>query len=456
LLYATGFAFDTDFGEVAKVRDPNGYLRCWGYDPFGRLTTLSDEPNTPSGLGDSCSALLAEFSFPSVGDPLQQHILETRHPGDLASDVRSRRFFDGLGRVYQEEEEHDAGNFAITTRGWGARGEQDCEALPFDGPGGVPYECGALSGPRLETDYDALLRPTDTRRVFPGGTPTLITRAYSIANQDGKAGNERIETRTTWTGAGWDRVVHTGTDPSGRVVSIQEAAGGLTLLKRDPTGRITQVDGPNVTLSPSGSHPNRLTIGYNRVDQRTALSGLWPTGQWSYQYDASGNLSQQTSPGNRTIRFHWDALNRLALKDYGAPNTISSPGIGEDLRYSYDDPTSNGIGRLALVDTPEAAGVDTSFGYDLRGRVGSKVRNFGGSGAFAFGYSYDGLGRRLYTSLPNGQGILHFYHGSVLATIMVPGGAGPGTVVAEGVILHASGAPKQITYPVVLGGSSYE
>ncbi len=462
LLYLTEFEFDTDFGEVAKVRDPNGYLRCWGYDSFGRLTTLSDEPNTPSGLGGSCSTLLAEFDFPSVGDPGQQHILETRHPGGLASDVRSRRFFDGLGRVYQEEAEHDEGNFAITVRGWGTRGEEDCEAFPFHGAGDIPYECGALSGPRLETDHDALLRPTATRRVSPSGTPTLITRAYSIGNQDGKAGNELIETRTTRTEAGWDRIVHSGTDPSGRVVAIQEAAGGLTLLERDPKGRIVAVDGPDVALDPSGSgsHPNRLAIGYNPVDQRTALSGLWAAGGWSYQYDASGNLSQQTSPGGRTIRFHWDALNRLALKDYGAPNTIASPGIGEDILYLYDTAT-NGIGRLALVDTPEAAGVDTSFGYDLPGRVSSKVRNFGESGAFAFGYSYDGLGRRVFTSLPNGQGIVHVYDGSVLETIKVPGGEGPGgrprpgLTVAKNVLLHASGALKDINYPIISGGSLY-
>ncbi|MGH2690104.1 MAG: RHS repeat-associated core domain-containing protein, partial [Actinomycetota bacterium] len=51
---------------------------------------------------------------------------------------------------------------------------------------------------------------------------------------------------------------------------------------------------------------------------------------------------------------------------------------------------------------------------------------------------------------------MHFYNGSVLGTIMVPGGAGPGTVVATGVVPHPSGALEAITYPIVSGGSSYE
>jgi YD repeat-containing protein len=388
-------------------------------------------------------------------DPGQQHILETLESGSAAPDVRSRRFFDGLGRVYQEEAEQNAGTFAITVRGWGPRGEQACESLPFHGTGETSFACDALTSARIETDYDALLRPLETRRVV-GAPPNVVTTvlassSYSIADLDAIAGNELIETQTVRTEAGWDRITRTGSDPSGRPVAIDEApAGGLTRLLRDAKGRIVVVDGP-VT---DDLHANDLWITYNHLDQRTSLFGFWPSGGWSYEYDLDGNLSVQTSPAGKTIRFHWDVLDRLALEDYGAPNTISDPGIGEDVIYTYDSSPSYGIGRLALVDTPEPAGVDTSFGYDLRGRVASKVRNFGGSGAYAFSYVYDAMGRRVFANLPNGKAIRHFYDGSALEEIRI-GPPNPGTRIASDVLLHPSGAIAAIDYWTISGGSAY-
>ena len=102
--------------------------------------------------------------------------------------LRSRRFFDGLGRVYQEEKELNQGNFAISVHGWGTRGEPSCEALPFEGPGLIPNECAAVTSARLETDFDALLRVLDPQITWttyaPDGVVVKLGATEVIAAVD--------------------------------------------------------------------------------------------------------------------------------------------------------------------------------------------------------------------------------------------------------------------------------
>jgi RHS repeat-associated protein len=460
--HVTQYAFNTDFGEVSKVFDPNGYLRCWTYDVHGRLEARKN--GTPgTTLEDSCTMRTADFVYPWIGNPTQQHALETQYA--WSGNIRSRRFIDGLGRVYQEEREQTEGTFAITVRGWGPRGELSCESLPIAGSGGAPYECEAVASettPAIKTTYDALLRPLDTARAVDLGAGQIeISRMYSIADLDGMPGNELIETRTVLGSPSPDRIVKVGTDARKNVVAVDESpTGGLTVLERDAKGRVVQVDGPDVTLDGGGgSDPNELTIAYNHVDQRVSLSGLWPaSAEWVYSYDLNGNLYEQASPAGTKVRFHWDKLNRLAVKDYEPLGDIGNAGP-QDVLYTYDT-AENGIGRLASVENPGPTAVDTSFSYTRKGKIETMVRNFGSNGAFPFIYGYDLLGRRTLTVLPNTIGIVHHYNGSVLEKIeerIWRNRRKPpiNLTVADNVQLHASGAIAQIDYPLVSGRSTY-
>ena len=310
------------------------------------------------------------------------------------------------------------GTFAITVRGWGPRGELTCESLPFAGSGADPYECEAVASatiPVLKTPYDALLRPLDTSRALGAGSGVVeISRDYSVADLDGKPGNELVEERTVEGDPSLDRVVKIGSDPQGRVVAIDEteSGGGFTILERDAKGRIVKVDGPDIVLdNGGGTDSNELSIGYNYVDQRTSLTGFWPgDAGWTYQYDLNGNLEKQTSPEGTEIAFEWDELNRLDAKNYEPLSTVTPT---EDIIYEYDQ-GNNGIGRLASVGHPDVTGAATSLSYTIEGYVATKVRNFGSDGAFAFDYEYDRLGRLTLTKLPDKTRIGYAYDGSVL------------------------------------------
>ena len=84
LNHVTQYAFNTDFGEVEKALDPNGYLRCWAYDDFGRLQARKDNDSTAT-IDDSCTRALANFDYSEnnseIGDPENQRILATEHSG---------------------------------------------------------------------------------------------------------------------------------------------------------------------------------------------------------------------------------------------------------------------------------------------------------------------------------------------------------------------------------------
>ena len=89
----------------------------------------------------SCNTPLAAFDYHDslLGDPDAQHITETAYAGGAAAPLQSLRYFDGLGREYQNETLHRAsdGTFDLVSRAWGTRGELVCETLPFRRTGGV-------------------------------------------------------------------------------------------------------------------------------------------------------------------------------------------------------------------------------------------------------------------------------------------------------------------------------
>src|SRR5207248_5200937 len=56
-----------------------------------------------------------------------------------------------------------------------------------------------------------------------------------------------------------------------------------------------------------------------------------------YTYDAAGNLESQTNADGTRIQYHYDALNRVYLKEFvpGAPSVQDVP----DVTFTYDDPS---------------------------------------------------------------------------------------------------------------------
>jgi RHS repeat-associated protein/uncharacterized repeat protein (TIGR02543 family) len=213
-----------------------------------------------------------------------------------------------------------------------------------------------------------------------------------------------------------------------------DANGNLTQIT-DPLGRIRQVqyDALNQPVRQLEPHPTIIGSTLGQID--TAYDSLGQIKSitdprnltTSYNVDALGNLSQQTSPdtgmtlsdhdaaGNLTTRT--DARGKVAQYRYDSLNRISQIAYDDDtVRYTWDSCT-NGIGRLCSVSTNASS---LSYRYDPHGRITTKTQT-SGLALLAVSHSYNAAGQRIQTVTPGDQTLDYQWSGGRLTALSVNG-----------------------------------
>jgi RHS repeat-associated protein len=393
----------------------------------------------------------------------------SRYPsGGSSAPLTTRRYLDGWGRPYEVHEPASATDFFIETLGYDDRGQLACASLPRRGTGALAGVCSSHS-PNRSFQYDKLRR--EVSRALAGQTTT--TTAYSIANLDGQSGNELIQEIVDLTGVSQttspDRVRRMGLDRNGEVVAVLEvgANGGLTVLRRDPRGRLTTVDGPDISYSDGVVDANLLEIGYDFLGRRLRVTtpgnyslvsdgcgGSSPRCNnpipanrppWSFVYDPNGNLISKSSPKGTVIGYVYDGLDRLLIKNLAGSPTVPGP---EDTVYTYDLTAALAVGRLAQVVGPD---VETSYAYSLAGRLSEKSREIRGH-TFDFLYEHDNQGRLVSEVFPDLTEAAYSFDGDLLSAIQLTDGPGGATTTLAGSIgYHASGSIASIAFPTTAG-----
>ncbi len=122
-------------------------------------------------------------------------------------------------------------------------------------------------------------------------------------------------------------------------------------------------------------------------------------GDWQYQYDGSGNLTQQVDAKNQNLCFYYDALNRLTGKYYNGSNPTCPGSPSLTTGYSYDFGVNGKGRRTGLIDASGSA----KWLYDSRGRVISETKTVTGSGTFLTKWSYDAMDRVATMTYPGGN-----------------------------------------------------
>ena len=166
-------------------------------------------------------------------------------------------------------------------------------------------------------------------------------------------------------------------DPSGRVMSQTDAAGGIANYAYDaPTG--------NVYMDPLGNPWTYLHDAQNRL-----ISLMDPTGgATSYAYDTLGRPSSVVRPLGDMTSFSYDAAS-------GYPSTLTRAD-GSAINWTYSFHTDGGFRSFDLATASYPDGTTENYGRDASGNL----TNFIDRGGFPWGGTYNTRGQLLTATNP--------------------------------------------------------
>ena len=174
---------------------------------------------------------------------------------------------------------------------------------------------------------------------------------------------------------------------------------------------------------------------YTYDDMRRVVAITSPdTGTTRYAYDPAGNLTGKTDAKGIAVSYDYDDLNRLTA--------IRFPDSAENIGYSYDAGT-NGIGRRTGMSDPSGS---TSFGYDGRGRLVSKISTINNVD-FMLSRLFTAAGRVQSVAYPSGRTLdiaRHANNGRIQIVRLFQGGSTAGTQKVPAASL--TGTPTDYDY----------
>lgn len=182
-------------------------------------------------------------------------------------------------------------------------------------------------------------------------------------------------------------------DSAGNLIRRVDAAGATLQYQYDPVGRLVAL------VNELGQS---ATFAYDVVDQLTDQIGFDGRHQ-RYCYDSAGELSHLVENGGsafgpgKVVRFVRDVMGRLIRKEAeGAPSFDSS--------FAYDT-----AGRLLCANNQHA---EVEFSYDPLGNLLTEKQTLSGAAPQLLAHSYDELGNRIRTALPDSRALNWLYYGS--------------------------------------------
>ncbi|MBI1958741.1 MAG: RHS repeat protein, partial [Candidatus Rokubacteria bacterium] len=328
-----------------------------------------------------------------------------KHLGDLSLQriVTYRTEQHGTAEVLWSAQYFDGLGRVYMTQAEGPGGQVIVSETTFDARGLVAQR----SAPRFTTEgalwttmtYDALGRPVQVRHP----DSSVATTSYALS---GVAGAVSQVTLTDERGT----VRRRHLSAHGQVLRVEEVNEAfLTSYQYDATGALTQVT----------DHAGRVTtMTYDALGRKGAMQDP-NMGHWTYGYDVTGNLTSQTDARGQTLTFTYDLQGRILTKTY--------PG-GAQIQWTYDDPAvPYSRGRLTRVDD---LAVSTRFTYNALGRVTQTVRLLDAT-SYVMSQSYNALGQVVTQTFPDGETVTYAYNGAGWLSA-IPGYVGSLTYNARG------------------------
>jgi RHS repeat-associated protein len=304
---------------------------------------------------------------------------------------------------------------------------------------------------RVDTSYDSLDRKV-MDKISGGGTVDQVTqysydgmgRLQCTAVRMNPAAFGSLPTSACTLGPqgaganafGPDRITRNNYDPAGDLLSVEKAYAtplvqkyasytydwdGKPISVTDANGNIAKMRYDGFEREISWSFPSKSTAGSTATCTDTPISengnvvGPPETRAASddcekYAYDKNGNRVTLMKRDGQIIRYSYDNLNRVKLKD--------DPGTANDVYYGYDL-----WGHQLYARFGSSSGVGITDTYDGFGRHLSSSTNMDGI-ARVLSYQWDADGNRKRLTYPDGNYFVYLYDGLDRLTAIQENGGG--------------------------------
>ncbi|MGP5531138.1 hypothetical protein ACTXMK_04945 [Psychrobacter celer] len=242
-------------------------------------------------------------------------------------------------------------------------------------------------------------------------------------------------------------------DELGRLITYTDALGQQVTYQYDSEGKPSQrtedsVDqgstNKNTTVKRFNAKGNSIAYSYDGLNRLTTLTNENGE-QWTFEYDANDNLIHETRFDGHQSRYHYDAIGQMiqqidnpqlpryqqhhVLMEYDVAGQLIAKHsshyperIGNNrgkptraqyhrMRYEYNE-----VGQLISAVNPNSR---THLAYDASGRLIQEtlINHLTQNGQYqarqqTLAHSYDEIGNRVATTLPDGKVIHQLYYGS--------------------------------------------
>ena len=351
----TSYAYDANdrliritdaLGRIARfTRDAKG--RIVGVsDPFGNVTTRSyNKADELVGTRDALNNQIA-FTYDAVSrltavtDPLNYSTTQA---------------YDAVGRVIKRTDTKGK----PTTFGYDTLGRL---VSAIDALGGKASQAFDLNGNRVSF--------TDANGNVTTLTWDAANRLTRIATADGGATSFTYNNRN---------LVANATNGRGQAATYTYDAAGRLVTLADPAGTTSLTYDANSNVLTVGDARGSATYTYDLLNRITSYTDVFGN-RIGYRYDAMGNLTALTYPGNKVVTYAYDAANRMvSVTDWSGHTTT----------YTYDV-------RGKMTAITRANGTKGAYAYDAKGQITSIIETASPISGFtnrnAIAYTYDASG----------------------------------------------------------------
>ncbi len=348
--------YDSRCGLPAAVTDANNLTTRFEYDSYCReVKQILPDGNWIAQVyqwSDGADAGLDQYGL-VLGDRSLFMVTQQTSQGGL-----STTYFDKLSREVRTTALNGDGKTVIVDKAYDAQGRLAGETMPY-------FE-GLFAGDAtywVRTEYDALGRSVvKTQATEEDGDLIATTSYYGLSATI--SGPGRYEKQQQTNGLG-------------QTIQVTENGESQVRYRYDAVGNLIQTDTNGLITE----------LSYNRLGHKTKMADP-AMGEWTYGYNAWGELIwQQDAKGQRTD-FSYDAIGRKQTET--RPDGVS--------QWHYDG------ARKGSLDSSSSNGSRRSYSYDALGRTESMTLTIDGND-YRTGYQYNEDGRLSRVIFPSGMNL---------------------------------------------------